>query len=453
MIIKEFFVTDARESNGRVYKVQPGSESVYYARGSGNIYSMAFSQGGGLYFVNANEHNIYRVFKIKIFLWTFTFTFKIYTHSTYVRDIFLDKDGNIYFSEATGAGENGKIYKIESGTSETTLFKEIVLSEVGGFWAGNFTFDTQGNLYITSGNRVPASIYRFKNSVWEEIFKDDSEPIKGLTFLACDLLCYANWRSEAYMLDVRSGTRELIYSNPIHQWVSNIALHQPKIEEDTLYEGTKDYTCDRACWRDDGSADDTWDFMDINVNNADITAMLSDIGVPTTPTENDNEIWNRAKAVWAWMHAHGLGASDPNFDAVCAYRESLGHWPTIAEFAHMFVNWGGFGWDPYVNDEGETVFVCTCMCRAHLLATLLYRVGAPKDRMAIAETMWKPSYSQHMYVVLRLGCRWYYIDPSVNIPALSDPPENVGSGARDYLHPNKLKLIPGSVLIKPMLVR
>jgi hypothetical protein len=414
---------------------------------------MAFSKSGGLYFVNANENKIYRVFKIKILFWTWKFTLKIYTHSTYIRDIFVDEGGNIYFSEATGAGENGRIYKIGGGTSEVVLFQEIVLSEVGGFWAGDFTFDTKGNLYISSGNHIPASIYRFTDGTWEEIFTDDSEPIKGLTFLACDLLCYANWRSEAYTLDIQSGTRELIYSNPVHQWVSDIALYRPKIEEDTLYEGTKDYTCKSTCWRDDGSISTGNFFVDINVNNAEIQAMLNDIGVPTTQTNDDNEIWYRTKVVWAWMHAHGLGGSDPNFDAVCAYRNSLVGWYTIAEYAHMFVNWGGFCWGSYVNDEGESVSVCTCMCRAHLLATLLYKVGVPLDRMAIAETKWKPDYSQHMYIVLRLGCHWYYIDPSVNIPALSDTPENVGSGTRDYLHPNDLKLIPGSTLTKPMLVR
>jgi len=453
MIIKEFFITDAKESPGRVYKAQPGTESVFYTRKKGNIYSMAFSNSGSFYFVNANENNIYRVFKIKILWWTWTFTVKIYTHSTYIRDILLDKDGNIYFSEASGAGANGKIYKINSGPSTATLFQEIELSEVGGFWAGNFIFDTQGNLYISSGNRIPASIYRLRDGIWEEIFTDSSAPIKGLTFLACDLLCYANWRSEIYTLDIQSGTRELIYSNPIHQWVSDIALFRPKIIEDTLYEGPKDYSCASTCWRDDGTAVDTWDFTDINADNANIQAMLNDIGVPTAPTNDDNEIWNRTKAVWAWLQEHALGIEDANFDAVCAYRDSLDGWPTIAEFAHMFVNWGGFGWKPYVNEEGGTVYVCTCMCRAHLLATLLYRVGVPLDRMAIAETKWKPEYSQHMYVVLKLGCHWYYIDPSYDIPELSDTPENLGAGARDYKHPNELDIIPGSTIIKPMLVR
>jgi hypothetical protein len=436
MIIKRFFITNANESPGKLYKVQDGAESVFYTRSKGRIYSLVFSNTGRLHYVNANEKAIFRVIKI---LW-FTFTTRIYNHTTYVRDIAFDSNGTLYFSEATGARANGKIFRIESG--RPTLFQEVELSDVGGFWAGAFTFDTQGNLYISNGNRIPASVYRFRDGSWEEVFTDDSEPITGLTSLACDLLCYANWRSEIYIIDTNSGLRELVYSNPIHLWISDIALLHPQIEEETLYEGTKVYTCNSTCWRDDGTVDDTWDFTDINTNNANIAALLADIGTPTTPTTDDDEIWNRTRTVWAWLQAHGLGLGDPNYNEVLEYRTSLGHWPSIAEFAHMFVTWGGFLWGG-----------CTCMCRAQTLATLLYRVGISSDRMAIAETKWKPAYSQHMYVVLKLGCHWYHVDPSVNIPELSDAPENVGSGSADYIHPNKLKLIPGSPIVKPMLVR
>lgn len=437
MIIKRFFVTNANESPGKLYKVQGGTESIFYKRSKGRIYSVAFSKTGRLHFVNANEKAIYRVFKI---LW-FTFKIRIFNHTTYVRDIAFDSYGNLYFSEASGAGSNGKIFRIESGSP--TLFQEVEIADVGGFWAGDFTFDTQGNLFISNGNRIPASIYRFRNGTWEKLFTDDSEPIKGLTFLTCDLLCYANWRSEIYILDTNSGLRELVYSNPIHLWISDIALLNPQVEEDTMYEGTKVYTCNSTCWRDDGTVVDTWDFTDINANNANIAALLADIGAPTTSTTDDDEIWNRTRTLWAWLQTHGLEPGTPNFNEVLEYRAALGHWPTIAEFAYMFVTWGGFIW------AGG----CTCMCRAQTLAALLYRVGISSNRMAIAETKWKPTYSQHMYVVLNLGCHWYYVDPSTNIPELSDTPENVGGGSADYIHPNKLYLIPGSTLVKPMLVR
>lgn len=58
MIIKRFFVPSAYESPGRLYKVQDGVESVYYARSKGRIYSAVFSNTGQLHFVIANEHAI-----------------------------------------------------------------------------------------------------------------------------------------------------------------------------------------------------------------------------------------------------------------------------------------------------------------------------------------------------------------------------------------------------------
>lgn len=113
------------------------------------------------------------------------------------------------------------------------------------------------------------------------------------------------------------------------------------------------------------------------------------------------------------------------------------------DLAYMFVNYGGIYWGG------------TCMYRSLVLSTLLYRVGIPPDRMAVAETRYRPVYSQHMYVVLRLGCHWYYIDPSCmsDHPALSVSPENLGCIPADYAHPNSLTLLPGSTLGKPMLVR
>lgn len=436
MVPRRFFVTDAREVPGNVYQIDGTGESVFYTTPRRRIYGAAFSPTGRLYFVDANERAIYRLFR---FLW-FRFTLTVHTHTTYVRDVGFDPAGVLYFSEASGAGGDGKIYRLGGSPS---LFRDVPLTEVGGFWAGNFAFDHAGTLYISSGNRVPASIYRLEDGVWTEIFTDEAQPIKGLTFLACDLLAYANWRSEVYILDVAQGSRNLIYSNPIHLWVSDVALLDPRIEEDTLYEGPKTYRCNSTCWREDGTINETGIFTDIDANTPEIAALLTDIGVPGGPVTDDGDVWDRTRTVWAWLQSHGLTPGHPNYEDVHAYRAGLGRWPTIADLAYMFQTWGGFVWG-----SG-----CTCMCRAQMLATLLYRAGLGADRMAIAEARTRPTYSQHMYVVLKLGCHWFYIDPSVNLPELPVSPENVGAGTADYTHPNNLIVLPGSTMRKPMLVR
>ncbi len=439
MLPKDIYLTDARETPGQIYRVREGIETVLYSRPSGNIYSLAFSPTGGLYFVNANERVVYRLHFMP-WLFGLAWTTRIFTHTTYVRDLAFDRGGKLYFSEATGAGGDGRIYRLEGGAA--TLYQEVPVSDVGGFWAGNFAFDTGDRIYVSSGNRIPASIWRLERPHWTEVFTSASAPIKGLEFLACDLLSYANWRSEVYVLDIGSGDRELVYSKPTHLWISDVAFYRPRIQDETLYEGTKAYTCDVCCWRDDGTLDSGTFFPGIDAKSPEIAALLSDIGAPTAPTSDAAQIWDRTRTVWSWLQDHGLSPADPHYEDVKNYRAGLGHWPSIAEYAHVFKTWGGFFWSG-----------CTCMCRAHTFATLLYRTGIPADRMAIAESRWKPSYSQHMYVVLRLGCHWYYVDPSTNLPALPATPSDIGSGDADYRHPNNLTLLPGSTLARPMLVR
>jgi serine/threonine protein kinase len=96
---------------------------------------------------------------------------RIFTHNTYVRDLALDEDDNIYFSEASGAHSDGKIYRLVPATDRAAarveLFYTIDLGKVSGRWSGNFAFgrDAKGKvdtntLYLSSGNHDPASIYR-----------------------------------------------------------------------------------------------------------------------------------------------------------------------------------------------------------------------------------------------------------------------------------------------------
>lgn len=444
MIINKLFTADASEDPGAVYQVLPGSESTYYRRNNRRIYSFAFSPSGAFFFVNANEKSVYRLYK---FLW-FTFALKIYTHSTYIRNVVFDNNGVMYFSESSGAGGDGKIFRLSGSFIfyTATLVEDVPLAEAGGFWAGDFCFEHNNTLLISSGNRIPASIYRKTAGSYQVLYTSNEEPIKGLAFLTCDLLCFANWRSEIHMLDLQSNIVDTVYSNPIHNWISDVGFYQPTIDVDTMYEGVKEYRCDSSsCWRLGGTVNTNWSyfFPNIDVTTPDVQTLLNDIGAGTNPVSDDVEIWQRTRTVWAWINTHALGPGDATFQESCDYRASLGHWPSIEEFAYMFMNYGGFCW----------LSNCTCMCRAQTLATLLYRAGIPIDRMIIAETKWKVAYSQHMYVVLKLGCHWYYIDPSVNVVTLGETPENVGGASADYVHPNELKLLPGSTLTKPMLVR
>jgi hypothetical protein len=231
------YFSDARESPGSIYRydLATGSEDIIYTRSRGKIHSFRFHPGAlKLYFVNANENNIYQV--------SFTPTGPsaeevVYTHGTYIRDIAFvhDEEGqhpgnpaaewHIYFSEAWGAGRNGKIYRINDDGS-ITLFYEVNLADVDGFWAGDFAFSPDGTLYLSSGNRVPASIYRVSGRSVKRVFTDRVAPIKGFVFTSSDIVYYANWRSEIHRLDLRTGERMPVYTNPRRGWLSDVDVER-----------------------------------------------------------------------------------------------------------------------------------------------------------------------------------------------------------------------------------
>ena len=110
-----------------------------------------------------------------------------FKHTTYNRDVVLDEQDFAYFSESSGAREDGKIFKITPRTggpsAKAGLFYTVPLADVGGFWAGPFAFGRNATgelvtdtLYFASGNSVPASIYRVtrQNGEWgkpEKLFQ------------------------------------------------------------------------------------------------------------------------------------------------------------------------------------------------------------------------------------------------------------------------------------------
>jgi hypothetical protein len=183
-------------------------------------------------------------------------------------------------------------------------------------------------------------------------------------------------------------------------------------------------------------------FPQINTYNQVIHSLVMDVlGFRPDRTRNDKEIWRRVVKVWNWLQRNELTSANPNYRKAKSYIERLHSWPSIADIAHMYSKYGGIYWG-------------TCMSRAQLFATLLYTAGIPPDRYAIAESYWKPAYSQHMYVILYIGNRWIYLDPIyIGERLAADNVSSVGSGPADYIHPRVVKLLPGSKLSGVPLVR
>jgi len=230
--------------------------------------------------------------------------------------------------------------------------------------------------------------------------------------------------------------------------VSGAVCESPPPEtrsETTLYEGIKTYVLTSAGWwyRQDGVVDTNVSsyFPDINLRNTDTAQLLSDLGLPTDRTSNATEVWQRTCAVWNWLRSNLLTPGTTDYNNAKSYYDSLDSWPSFADISYVYTHFGG-------------IYVGTCMSRAQNFATLLWVVGVHPDLFAIAESKWKPEYSQHMFVILYINPHWYYVDPTcLEQKSLSSGKvESVGCIGADYKHPNTIKIVPESSLNKVPLV-
>jgi hypothetical protein len=221
---------DADQTPGIVYRIVNRKPGIFFKRRSGTISSIALWRGQ-LYFCPANDKRIYvkkpnepeRI---------------VFMHNTYVRDVAIDPSGSLYFTEANGAKGDGRIYKLtppvdklgSKGFSRQSRqpFYTVQLRTVDGFWAGDCAFDSRGNLYFSSGNRTPASIYRVLRvregqygSPERRIYRDSRGAIKGIAMpnihskTRQDFIYYADWKQTIYKLNIRNSRRSREFSGSI----------------------------------------------------------------------------------------------------------------------------------------------------------------------------------------------------------------------------------------------
>jgi sugar lactone lactonase YvrE len=224
------YFSDSTENPGSVYRFRKDtmSKTAIFTRGSGRLYSFAFAPWDPnlLYFVNANDKKIFAVSLDSGVL----IEDDIFTHTTYIRDIAFDTHNNLYFSEASGAGANGKIWRLEpDGTA--TLFYTVKLPNVDGFWAGTFTFSPDNKLFLSSGNRIPASVYWVdmvtKTVVKIKLLYSPSEAIVGITFGPDGRLYYANNKTRIYkQYPIAAPGKKVVYEDPKQQ-IWDVGFREP----------------------------------------------------------------------------------------------------------------------------------------------------------------------------------------------------------------------------------
>lgn len=108
-----------------------------------------------------------------------------------IKEVNLGPGEVLYFSHARGSAADGRIMKVAGGL--TTLYTNVTLLNVDGFWAGNFAFDPAGKLYVSSGNKMGAKIYRYPTdgTTPEVVFKEKGA-IMGFWFLDDQTFLYTN---------------------------------------------------------------------------------------------------------------------------------------------------------------------------------------------------------------------------------------------------------------------
>lgn len=206
------YIADGGSSIGRIYKVHRGRLSQIYARPSGRLYSIATSPNGRIYFSNANDYEIYRLDGER--------EVKIFTHTTYTRDIEFDAQGRFYFSESSGAGKDGIIYRLQSGRAKP--YFRVRLRQIGGFWAGDFAFDHKGALWLSNGNRVPAALYKVIKRKPQRMFTA-STSIKGFTFTGDGDLLYTDFRQRIQRIELPGFlTSEAVHA-PHLKWLTDVS--------------------------------------------------------------------------------------------------------------------------------------------------------------------------------------------------------------------------------------
>lgn len=209
------YFADWRESPGSVHEIRDGAPRALHTATDGPIYHSAFGMDGTLYYSNANDTAVYRLRPggtPEVF----------HRHTTYVRDIGVDPTtGWLYFSEASGARTDGLVHRYDPVMRRFVPFYRVRLSDVRGFWSGDFAFDGSGRLFLASGNRIGGRLYRVDSpmtgSTPVEVYSLPSEAIAGIAFNRRGELFFTNWDSthgNIHRLSLADGRRDLVNSFP-----------------------------------------------------------------------------------------------------------------------------------------------------------------------------------------------------------------------------------------------
>jgi hypothetical protein len=189
--------------HGAIYQAQSdGTVSTLYRRAADYLTSYAQAPDGTVYFTNAlNGTALYRIDGAGESV--------VYRHDTYVRMVRVDSKGQVYFNEESGAGGDGTIYKLVGGVPE--VFYKVRLSSVGGFW-GDFGFDREDRLWLSSSNVIPSRLYLVVDGVPQLVYRSRQTAFMGFRFLSDTTVLFAGQDVVLRQLDLCTGKLADVYT-------------------------------------------------------------------------------------------------------------------------------------------------------------------------------------------------------------------------------------------------
>ncbi len=211
----------ARDQPGSIYKLDGSQAWQWHARttpGNGGIFSVAESPTGELYFCDATES--------RIFLWKAGKESVVYQHDAPVKHLAIGPAGRLYFSSVLGTRDNGTIYELNG--SKATPYYTLKPDALGGPWSGTFAFDRQGMLWVSSGARRPAGLYRVRYQQLEKIFSTDQSAIMGFSFLDDGSIVFADDAHGVMRLTLPELQLSRLFESPYEGWLTDVKSVQAR---------------------------------------------------------------------------------------------------------------------------------------------------------------------------------------------------------------------------------
>ena len=206
---------------------------------------------------------------------------------------------------------------------------------------------------------------------------------------------------------------------------------------ETRYEGSIWYLQYDGLWyRERGTVTPADDYFFLNYESTApaVMRLLRDAGYDGRPATDDRQVWEKTRQVWDFLRTNAR-AQRP--DERVNLRDD--GWPSIEEHAAFYQRTGDVAW-------------AACFSKAHLFANLLGRMGIPRDRILVATAHHTeggaPPTASHVFVLLYVGDRWYYLDPTAcyaqSMPTF-ERRRSIGTLASvDYRHPFQVLQLPGA---------